>query len=380
MWFRILLASLAVVTWALTLWLGTHVSSDPAVLGRWSAPYFALLAGGASLALLLAVAHVPPVYRRLHAVRGKLLAALLSVLVGLALLEGMVRLVDPLGISYYASAKEYNRDKVADPELVYRNPSGVRRTYGGIEYDFNDMALRERPIGPKAEREFRVLFIGDSVVLGAAARVEDTFVRRLEPLLAARLDRPVRTINSGVGSYNTAQECGFLRRAGDKLVPDLVVLVYVHNDWELPKEDVESRSPPEVVTALLGRSWLYRLIGHVRRHAGDGAAGAPPRESPGWRQSMEQAAAIADFCSARKLPFAAVLWRYRASPLTDALWADLSAVAAAKGFPLADMKPAFDGADFRAVTVSAVDSHPNAEGHRLAAARIEAFLAPLLPR
>lgn len=382
MWFRIFLASLGIVAWALALWFGTHVSSDPLVLGRWSKGYFALLAALASVALLLTVAHAPPVYRRLQAVRGKLLAAFLSVIGALAALEVMVRLTDPLGISYYAVAKEYNRDKVADPELVYRHPSSVRKTYGGIVFDFNELGLRERPVGPKADREFRVLFLGDSVVFGAATPVEETFVRGVEALLAKRLDRPVRTINGGVSSYNTTQECRLLKRHGEELDPDLVLLVYVDNDFELPKPDVlsEGRSPPEVVGALLGRSWLYRLAGHVGRHAGGEGAAAPPRESPGWRESMEQVAAIADFCRARGTPFAAVLWRYRPSPLSDALWADLSSVAAAKGFLLGDMEPAFHGADFRAITISPVDSHANAAGHRLAAERIDAFLAPLLPR
>jgi len=375
--FRLFLLSLGVIAWALAVWFGTHVSSSPTVFGRWSTGYFALLVAMFSVALLLTVSHASPIYRRIHAVRGKVLAVVLSVLISLAALEGMVRLFDPLGISYYAVASQYNQDKVADPELVYRNPSNCRRTYGGIDFDFNDIALRERPIGPKAAGEFRILFLGDSVVFGSAARIEDTFVRRLEGMLTKRLQRPVRTINSGVGSYNTTQEYGFFKRHGKAIDPDLVVLVYVDNDVELPTtRSSEDRSPPEVVTKVLGYSWLYRLIVHVRR---SGDERQPHREEPGWRESMDHIALIADDCRARGIPFVVFLWRYRKSALTDAMWEDLSAIAAAKGFVVDDMRLAFENADFRAITISAVDSHPNPEGHRLAAERIEATLAPLLP-
>ncbi len=382
MGFRIFLALLGIVAWALTLWLGTHVSADPAVLGRWSKGYFAVLAALFSVALLFTAAHVPFVYRRLHAVRGRLLAVFLSVIGALVALEVIVRVADPLGISYYAVAKEYNKDKVFDPELGYGHLAGVRKTYGGIVFDFNELGMRERPIGPKADREFRLLFLGDSVVFGAATPVEEAFVRLVEPLLAKRLDRPVRTINGGVSSYNTTQEFGLLKRHAETIDPDLVLLVYADNDHERPKPEVGpgARNPPEAVTSLLGRSWLYRLVSHVAHHAGGGEAGAPPRGSPGWRESMEQMGAIADYCRARGTPFAAVLWRYGPSPLSDALWADLSSVASAKGFLLGDMGPAFEGRDFRSFTISPVDSHVNALGHRLAAERIDALLAPLLPR
>jgi hypothetical protein len=380
MWFRIFLVCLGLAAWALARWFWMHTSSDPVVLGRWSAGYFALVVAVASVALLLTIAHAPPIYRRLLRVRVRLFAAFVSVVATLALLEGLVRLTDPLGISYYAVSKDYNRDKVYDPDLVYRNPSSVRKSYGGIEFDFNDLGMRERPIGPKADGEFRLLFVGDSVVFGSGVPIDVAFVRRVETLLAKRMGRPVRTINSGVGSYNTRQECGSLLRNGEKVDPDFVLLIYVDNDHEPPKPDFnpDELSPPETIKVLLGRFWLYRLVVHVQMHSGGADAGPPPRGSPEWRESMENLAKIADYCRAHDVPFAAMLWRYGSSPLTDALWEDLSAVSAAKGFPLGDMKPAFDGADLRAVTISPVDAHPNAEGHRRAAERIEAFLAPLL--
>jgi lysophospholipase L1-like esterase len=88
---------------------------------------------------------------------------------------------------------------------------------------------------------------------------------------------------------------------------------------------------------------------------------------------------MADWCKERGIPFAIAFWRYGTSDLTDAEWADLSAIARERGFPLADMAPAFAGKDLRKITNSVVDSHPNADGHRIAAERLDEILAPLLP-
>ena len=88
---------------------------------------------------------------------------------------------------------------------------------------------------------------------------------------------------------------------------------------------------------------------------------------------------MAEWCKTRGNPFAVVFWRYGPSALTDAEWEDLERVAAAKGFLLEDMAPAFEGKDLRPLTNSVVDSHPNAKGHQVAAERLDALLAPLLP-
>jgi len=377
-------ASLSVATalaWAITVWIATHVSADPRVLGLWSPDYFGFVAGSAAVALLLTIAHAGPVYRRLHGARRKLLALLLSLAACLAALEALVRIANPLGISYYEESKRYELDKIADPDLVYRNRPGFRATYGGIDYAFNEMGLRERPVGAKGPREFRILLLGDSVTLGMGVEVEAAFARRLEALAGKRMDRPVRTINTGVGSYNTTQEAAFLRLRGEELKPDLVVLVYVENDIEknLPPFDparklsLRGKSPPEAIELILWHSRLYRLAAHVLRHRGREAV--PDRSAPGWQASMADMASIADCCQERHLPLAVFLWRMTPSPTTDALWQDLSAVANAKGFALCDMEPAFRGLDPLKFRISAVDAHPNSEGHRVVAEAMDAFLA-----
>lgn len=378
-------ASLIVATalaWAIAIWIAIHTSADHEILGLWSRAYFGFVAGSAAVALLLTIANTGPVYRLLYRVRGRLLALLLSVIAALAGVELLVRIADPLGISYYEESRRYHLDKIADPDLVYRHRSDFRRTYEGVDCSFNEMGLRERPVGRKGPEEFRILVLGDSVTLGLGVEVEATFARRLEALAERRMGRPVRTINAGVGSYNTTQEFTFLKLRGEELAPDLVVLMYVDNDVELnlPPFDpwralsLSGKNPPQAIEILLWHSRLYRLLAHVMRHGGSGEA-APDRSAPGWQESMARVASIADLCRERRVPLAIFLWRMAASPLTDAQWQDLSSIAKEKGFALGDMESAFRGVDARKLTNSAVDVHPNSEGHRLAAEMMDEFLA-----
>jgi lysophospholipase L1-like esterase len=382
MWFRLLLLLLAALAWAFTLWVGGHVSSDPAVLGRWSPGYAAFVASSAGVALLLSAAQAPPLYRRLHAIRTRLMALAISVAIGLLAVETLARVADPLGISYYETGTAYHLDKIADPELVYRHRPDFVGSYGGVQYSFNELGLRERPLAPKAADELRILFLGDSMVLGLGVPVEETFVRRVEQLLTARLGRTVRTINSGVGSYNTTQEFAFLRRHGVALDPDLVVLVYILNDIEPNRgpfdpsrtRSLAGKSPPQIIRMVLGRSWLYRLLHHLR-YMGYDQEQAPDRDSPGWRDSMAHVALAADYCRDRGTPFLVFLYRMRPVPVTDALWVDLSALARSKGFPLWDTLPPFADKDPQAIRNSVVDTHLNPEGHRILAEWMAGILA-----
>jgi hypothetical protein len=350
------------------------------VLGRWSPSYFALVVAALAASTLLTAAHLKPIYTRLHAYRKGIVALGLSTLVALVLCEGLVRLVDPVGISYYKWAKEYSCDRIPDDDLVYRHRSDFSATYDGIEYAFNEIGLRDAAIGPKLPNELRILVLGDSVTLGWGVAEEDTYCRRLESALATRLRQPVRVINSGVGGYNTDQELAFFRRHAKRLKPDLVLLLYVRNDVEVnvrPKRPAggENTSPPHIMRDLLGESWVYRIAHHFKTY-GRSETGmiVLDRESEGWKASMRSVATLANDCARLGVPFVTFLWRYGPDPVTDALREDLSAMAAERSFLIADTGPWYEGYDPRSLCLSVVDSHPKPEGHAILARGMERFL------
>jgi len=378
--FRGLLIIAASVTWAWALWVASHVSEAPAVLGRWSPSYFMLVVGALMAAALLTAAHLRPVFSRLHRYRKGIVALLASTLFTVAALEGAVRLSDPGGISYYKWSKEYNHDRIADDDLVYRHRPNFRETYDGIEYAFNEIGLRDTAIEAKAPDELRILVLGDSITLGWGVAEEDTYCRQLERSLAKRLDRRVRVINTGVGGYNTVQELAFFRRHADDLNPDLVLLLYVRNDVEVNEmpffDRTENPSPPHVMIDVLGKSWIYRLGYHFSTYSGSNSGLITlDRDFEGWKASLASVASIADKCADIDVPLVAFLWRYGPCDITDALWQDLSGIAEKKGFQLTDTGPWFAGHDAKALRVSVVDSHPKPEGHAIVAQGMERVLA-----
>jgi hypothetical protein len=168
-------------------------------------------------------------------VRAGIIVSGVSLLVSIGGVELVLRLLDPFGISYYELAGDYVRNKLPDAQLVFwHNPSWEKR-YGDVLVTYKEQGLRDRPILPKAEGEYRILALGDSVTLGWGVQQDQIFTSRLDRLLPGRLQRPVRVINSGVCGYNTVQEVTYFNREGITLQPDLVMLTYVQNDIEVNK-------------------------------------------------------------------------------------------------------------------------------------------------
>ncbi len=185
-----------------------------------------------------------PPSRRREAARG-LLAAALSLLIGLGLVEAFLRLVyDPLEArpgaappNWEASVSLYE----PDPFLEYRLKPGlvvefVRQSDGAtIAVRTNNLGFRddrdylpERPPGVR-----RVLLLGDSLVFGAGVAVEEAPAAQVEAALAARLDTPVEVMGWGVPGYGQEQERRLLEALdAPSYAPDLVlVLITTQNDF-----------------------------------------------------------------------------------------------------------------------------------------------------
>jgi lysophospholipase L1-like esterase len=385
MWFRILLALWSLVLVAILGYLGTHKSAEPAVLGRYSAGYFKVLVAVGLLAAAGVVVHGRRPYRWLYERRREIVLVFVSLVVSLVMAEVGVRLLDPLGVSYFEESSRYHFDKVADPALIYKHAPHLRRDYQGVEVATNELGLRERDVEKKRAGELRILLLGDSVTFGWGVPVEETFGRKLETLLTARLGRPVRTINAGVGSYNTVQEEAFLARFADLVDPDLVVLVYVSNDIEPASATFDpwshralrGKTPPQVLGLLLERSWLYRLGLFFSQYSRTKGPGTFDEKARGVKESMDALTAMAAFCRERGVGFVTFFYRPRAGSSAEDcsdLLSVVGSVAQKNGFPFDDIGQWWGEADMRSMTNSTIDSHLNARGHDVLAARMADFL------
>ena len=82
----------------------------------------------------------------------------------------------------------------------------------------------DREITAKPPDEYRVLVLGDSMVLAVQVAFEETFTARLEQHLNTNAShRFVRVINAGVQGYGPVESYLFLKHYGLAFEPDLVL-------------------------------------------------------------------------------------------------------------------------------------------------------------
>lgn len=368
---RYLKIGIVVVAWVGVLLAAAHRSHPPVVLGRYSWNYASLLGLLVGIAVMVSLTKLAW-YEKLYRARAGIIVSAVSLLLSLGVVELGIRLFDPLGISYYEQSGEYQRDKLADEHLIFRHRPLWEKRYGDVLVTYNEQGLRDRPILPKSEGEFRILALGDSVTFGWGVQQDKIFASRLEQLLPGRLQRPVRVINSGVGGYNTVQEVTYFKREGITLQPDLVLLTYIGNDIEENRGPFNPWAGPtsikDLVMKMLGKFWSYRLVQHTYRYAVlrqvKAQSSNPLQDGEGWRQSMSSLAELVVLCKEQHIPL--IVFFKRSHPDENRpLFADV--VRHVEGFSVKDMGPWYQGLDESSLVLSKVDGHPNAEGHRVMA-------------
>ncbi len=113
----------------------------------------------------------------------------------------------------------------------------------------------EKPDGVR-----RILLLGDSVVEGYGLRESETISNQLKDLYD---DPSTEVLNFGVSAYCTRAEIEMLETKGLQFDPDVVVLVFVENDFDnfnreaFPLGSAVQR--PAIVEALFRQSHFFRL-------------------------------------------------------------------------------------------------------------------------
>jgi lysophospholipase L1-like esterase len=371
MWLRAFIASWSFVFLALLGWMITHKSADPMILGRYSSAYFALLMTITILALVSILAQASIVYMWIYKARRQIILLLSALLFSLISVEIVIRVFDPLGISYFERSSKYHLEKIPDPILVFKHVPNLRGSY-------NELGLRDRKLEKKQNGELRILLLGDSITFGSGVPVEAAFGRKLETILASQLGHQVRTVNAGIGGYNTVQEYAFLRTYTELIEPDVVILLYVENDIEVndPPFDPGSKrsirgAPPDAIRTLLGKSWLYRLGVFVLKYYRSNGSEAIDKNSRGVKESMDALTGIATFCRERGISF--VTFFYEPS-VTNELLSKVQKIGNENRFHVRDTRSWWGNIDMQSVRISIVDGHPNERGHAVLAAGMADFL------
>lgn len=124
-----------------------------------------------------------------------------------------------------------------DPNLGFKHQPNVRRVVKTPEFEYevftNDLGFRTHELVASSNAAQRVLFLGDSMFEGVGTREEERLANRLINLSQQDTSGPpVDAYNFAVRGYNTAQELAVLRRYGNELNPDRVMLgFFVGNDF-----------------------------------------------------------------------------------------------------------------------------------------------------
>ena len=156
----------------------------------------------------------------------------------------------------------------ADPEIPYEMRPGLDGRFAKHPLATNRFGMRGPELDvAKKPGTLRIAGLGDSVMMGWGVSYEETALTRIGRV-AAQAGRPVETLNLGCPSYNTAVEAAFYKSKGRRFKPDLVLLIFMDNDFGFPGLMLEP-----VNRANFRKSYLLEQIRKgLVRHWDDAAA------------------------------------------------------------------------------------------------------------
>lgn len=289
---------------------------------------------------------------------------------------------------------------------------GSHYEWQAIPVDINSHGLR----GPettyaKPPATYRILNLGDSVAMGWGVRVEDTYGRRLELLLNEHGTGDLRyeVINTGVPGWNLENALAYLQAEGLKYEPDLILLdVTIANDIN-GKSALLAGNDPEPFRWLNDHTYFWPFLQSQASWAKARAQGRdrvdtidPPTnpakyfpldpEADRWDErwnSVLEINRLAGENNARVVlilfPLEFQVFDESYSTLPQEIFLDKAAQAA---IPALDPLPAFRQACLEKpggachledrYLFADVWMHPSAEGHKLIADELEAFLTRMI--
>jgi lysophospholipase L1-like esterase len=192
----------------------------------------------------------------------------------------MVEREDERGINVLLEFRE-NRSVRVNPNVraTIRNHDLSRRD---IVIETNSLGIRHAELGPKADDEFRVLVIGDSITFGDYVQYDETYTAMLEERLSGR-SRRIVVINAGVPGASTSDELIQYLEIREAVDPDLVLVGMYLNDVQDSHRFYARRLPrPYASSRFLG--WIVNRFDGLRNRiwVDDGADAI----DPGWREEF----------------------------------------------------------------------------------------------
>jgi len=309
---------------------------------------------------------------------------IVMVAIALLLLEGYLRVFDPMGISYFKEVRKYDAAHSRGFTYNYIHKPGFKETLQGVDVHINSRGLRSPEFSTvKKDGVKRVLILGDSVVFGWGVAQDDIVSAQCQRLMGSGWE----FVGAGVGSWNTRTEYEFLAAHGDSIAPDAVVLIITGNDaiphahghTDVPIDTLifelarDAYDPSDFYSELTEQTYVvasYRFMTGARAAGGARAERLCDTRSASWRDTDIAVSRIVYWCEGRGVTLIPYVF-IDPSPCRGAFENALAKRGArARSFPTE--------LDSKAHRNSIVDSHPNARGHALMATTICNDLASIV--
>lgn len=267
-------------------------------------------------------------------------------------------------------------------DVVYELKQNFTGRFQGKLVTTNRWGMRDRDYEKeKAKGTYRIVGLGDSIMFGWGVADGESYLDRIEEAIKRPGNAKIEVLNFGVPGYNTAMEVSLFDHVVKDFKPDLVIIQFVNNDFQVPA----FMQPPKDYFSLQ-RSFLLEFI---KARTGKKAAALigteitklPERQkvieqyrwmigSGGYERAMDRLAAMT---TAKGIPVLIVsgkassqqrkimrnvakkhrFQRMKVGPFVEKYLSEkgLAALTAAERRKL--------------LTVSPADSHPNALGHQI---------------
>jgi lysophospholipase L1-like esterase len=322
--------------------------------------------------------------------RGKALLIFASSVLALLIMELVVRVMDlppqplaPLPITDFRLSEnpvlsyEYRPGHTpSDRPFDESNRGFAINSTGFRDYDYAET---------KTAETYRIIVVGDSTTAGnGVPDLDNTYTKQLEQLLNTHTTTGMHyeVLNMGVGGYHTMQEIETLRVKGLKYNPDLVLVAFcvndfnLHTDGGLHKQLLEQtrlatrNTVNDLYSALLTRSRFAFILHHrlqLAQWVHDGfyiknilKGQTMARAGLALLSELQQShgfATLVVILPAFKTPFA----EYKYTNIHERVF---QAAEGLPGIPIIDVLPSFARLDNNARKFSYDGLHMNEYGHR----------------
>jgi lysophospholipase L1-like esterase len=286
-----------------------------------------------------------------------------------------------------------------DKHLLFELKPNSMAEIKGIKFIINSFGFRDKKYSLK-KRKKRIIFVGDSITYGWDVNLNDTYHKQFEKSINSQ-GYEVDVMGMGVVGYNIFQEFHLIKKKALRFNPDMIILQICPNDFQrrmaikrnkvgnkftlIPYHDV---SIPFVIKKsqlthfLMEKSHLYkflnqRLYSLLKKMNHD----YTPEDVFLFaeKKSFKYLNKINHLLKNRGIHFAVVMFPYRKMNKTyrfSTLRAKMHHHLKKHRIPFIDLYTEFNSSDKNKIWIDRI--HPNADGYKIAAKKLENLIIPFI--